>query len=60
MRIIFTNFSGNKYELGSGKNKSMIRILKEAEVLGILHSAPEVTPEAQEFKELSSVGVSQS
>jgi co-chaperonin GroES (HSP10)/phage FluMu protein Com len=56
-RVIFTNFSGNVYELGSHKNKSVVRILKEAEVLGILRNTPEVTPKAQEFSELSAAGM---
>lgn len=58
-RVIFTNFSGNEYELGSAKKKFVVRILKEAEVLGILRSEPEVTPQAQEFSDLAAVGLSQ-
>lgn len=58
-RVIFTNFSGNVYELGSAKKKFVVRILKEAEVLGILREAPEVTPKAQEFSDLAAVGLSQ-
>lgn len=56
-RVIFTNFSGNQYELGAAKSKRMVRILKEAEVLGILKSEPVATPQAAEFNELAAVGM---
>lgn len=56
-RVIFTNFSGNAYELGAAKNKVPIRILKEAEVLGILRKELKVEPE--QFKELAEVGINE-
>jgi len=56
-RIVFTLYSGNEFELGSNKNKSVIRILKESEVLGRLSKAQSITPQVNEYKELTEVGI---
>lgn len=57
-RVIFTNFSGNEYELPDGKgNKVKFRLLKEVELMGRLHGVEKKTLENTAFAELEGVGI---
>jgi co-chaperonin GroES (HSP10) len=56
-RILYTNFSGNQYEIKVGGNKYSVRILKELEILCKVLKTPKGTPEAREFTELAEVGI---
>jgi co-chaperonin GroES (HSP10) len=59
-RVVFTLYSGNEFELGAAKNKSVIRILKESEVLGRLSKTPRISPTTREFGDLAEVGMQSS
>lgn len=55
-RVLYTNYTGNIFELGAKKD-IIIRILKESEVLARLQGIVKSTPEQGEHKELAEVGL---